>query len=59
LPVRAGAVKRISTALHGNAGNFAANVLLIEVQADGHTSYNVLGEQLNARKASANGDVAA
>jgi hypothetical protein len=54
-------VKRIRTVLHGDACNFAANVLPIirKVQADGHTSYNVIGEQLNARKASANGDVAA
>jgi hypothetical protein len=49
------------TVLHGNACNFSANILLIirEVRPDGHTSYNVIGEQLNARKASANGDVAA
>jgi hypothetical protein len=40
------------------AAQFAANVLLIirEVQAAGHTSYNAIAGQLNARKvATANG----
>ena len=51
-PDPAGAVKRMKAARKANTERFAANVLPIigEVQEAGHTSYNAIAEQLNARK---------
>ena len=54
----AGAVQRMRAARKAQAAQFAANVLPIirEVQAAGHTSFNAIAGQLNARKvATANG----
>ena len=52
------AVRRMRAARNAQAAQFAANVLPIirEVQAAGHSSFNAIAEQLNARKvATANG----
>jgi DNA invertase Pin-like site-specific DNA recombinase len=47
-----GAVKRMGKALKTRANQFAANVLPLirEVQTAGHTSFNAIAGQLNARK---------